>query len=89
MNKYKFLLKLSKTAVELEQMLTKSDVTLSTLENSTFTEPWIFEECREVAPKICKHLGSGSGGYADHIFRYACKELFNEDVDKLDYKCLR
>nr|CAI5870302.1 unnamed protein product [Callosobruchus analis] len=35
-------------------------------------------------------LGSGSGGYADHIFRYAAKELFGEEVSlPLVYRQLR
>jgi len=33
--------------------------------------------------------GSGSGGYAHHIFCNAAKELFNINIDKVEFKPLR
>lgn len=33
--------------------------------------------------------GSGSGGYAHHIFCNAAKELFNINTDKVEFKPLR
>lgn len=41
------------------------------------------------ALSIWSHELSGSGGYSDHIFKYAAKELFNEDINTLEYKNLR
>lgn len=38
---------------------------------------------------IWSHELSGSGGYSDHIFKHAAKELFNEDINTLEYKNLR
>ncbi|KAI8435348.1 hypothetical protein MSG28_003673 [Choristoneura fumiferana] len=35
------------------------------------------------------HAGSGSGGYADHIFLYAAEQLFGESKAPLVYKNLR
>lgn len=33
--------------------------------------------------------GSGSGGYAHHIFCNAAKELFNINIEKVEFKPLR
>ncbi|EDO38275.1 predicted protein [Nematostella vectensis] len=35
------------------------------------------------------HSGGGSGGFLEHIFKYASRELFDEKVDVLTYKTLR
>uniref|UniRef100_UPI0037E7746E cytosolic Fe-S cluster assembly factor narfl n=1 Tax=Semicossyphus pulcher TaxID=241346 RepID=UPI0037E7746E len=35
------------------------------------------------------HSGSGSGGYLHHVFMYAAKQLFGEEVKELTYKTLR
>lgn len=35
------------------------------------------------------HETSGSGGYADHLFRYAAKQLFDVDVETVVYRNLR
>lgn len=33
--------------------------------------------------------GSGSGGFAHHIFCHAAQELYNIDIDKVEFKPLR
>lgn len=40
-------------------------------------------------PTIWAHEQSGSGGFSDHLFKYAAKELFDEEVTTLEYKNLR
>ena len=40
-------------------------------------------------PSLYCHSGSTSGGYSDHVFTYAAKELFGEDLPCLQYKTLR
>lgn len=35
------------------------------------------------------HAGSGSGGYLHHVFSYAAKHLFGEEVEDLTYKTLK
>lgn len=35
------------------------------------------------------HSGGGSGGYLHHVFTYAAKHLFGEEVKELTYKTLR
>ncbi|KAK9889808.1 hypothetical protein WA026_007180 [Henosepilachna vigintioctopunctata] len=77
------------TAIELEQMLENDNISLNSLENSLFTEPWISNERCEVLPNLSKHVGSGSGGYADQIFKFAAKELFGMEIGNIEYKELR
>ncbi|KAF2883849.1 hypothetical protein ILUMI_22318 [Ignelater luminosus] len=77
------------TAIELEQMLQNDGITLQDVPPSTFSEPWTLKQDLETKPILKRHIGSGSGGYADHIFQYAAKELFGLECDKLEYKNLR
>lgn len=39
--------------------------------------------------ELSTNSGSGSGGYAHHIFCHAAQELFNIKVDKVEFKPLR
>lgn len=39
--------------------------------------------------EFLSHAGSGSGGYLHHVFTYAAKQLFGEEVKELTYKTLR
>lgn len=43
----------------------------------------------EPSAHMWAHESSGSGGYSDHIFKYAAKELFDMDIVELEYKNLR
>lgn len=70
-------------------MLEKDGISLENVTSSTFSEPWFSEENCEAIPEIHKHLGSGSGGYCDHIFRFAAMELFGITCEKLEYRNLR
>jgi len=38
---------------------------------------------------LVTNSGSGSGGYAHYIFCNAAKELFNINIDKVEFKPLR
>lgn len=76
------------TSIELEQMISK-DGTLHNYEKSTFSQPWLLKEECDIQPDITSRVGSGSGGYCDHVYRYAAKELFDMDIDKIEYKNLR
>lgn len=77
------------TAIELEQMLQSAEISLESLENSKFSQPWIDNVENEIIPVPHRNIGSGSGGYADYIFRNSAKEIFDLDCDNLDYKTLR
>lgn len=74
--------------VELEQMLSKEGVSLNSFENGKFSVPWLGEYA-EVSPDLRRLSGSGSGGYADNILRYAAKEIFGEALEDILYKPLR
>lgn len=39
--------------------------------------------------QIYRFESSGSGGYCEHIFKYAAKSLFDDTVGKLEFKSLR
>lgn len=70
-------------------MLEKENLSLNDFESSVFTQPWFDEGFAETTPELYSHIGSGSGGYADHIFKYAASELFGIHISKIDYKQLR
>ncbi|XP_004533876.1 probable cytosolic Fe-S cluster assembly factor GJ13047 [Ceratitis capitata] len=74
------------TAIEIEQMLTSDDTPLHTFPLADIDWPW---GIRSPETAIWAHEFSTSGGYADHIFKYAAKEIFEEVVEKLEYKNLR
>ena len=78
---YKQYLKLS--TVEVEQMLIKDKVNLTTLDNT----PLDLE--LSSGPTLKNHEGSSSGGYAHHVFINAAKELFNQQPENLQWKILR
>ncbi|XP_048188420.1 cytosolic iron-sulfur assembly component 3 isoform X2 [Perognathus longimembris pacificus] len=72
------------TTGEVFQMLEEEGVSLSELKpapldgltSSTSDEP-------------TSHRGGGSGGYLEHVFRYAARELFGIHVDEVTYRPLR
>ncbi|XP_052759047.1 probable cytosolic Fe-S cluster assembly factor GL21135 [Galleria mellonella] len=74
------------TAIELEQMLNNSGKSLSEVASSELDWPWSESDGH---PAIRRHLGSGSGGYADHVFSYAAEQLFGESNAPLVYRNLR
>lgn len=74
------------TSIEIEQMLNGENVNLMDETAQRMDWPW-----KTDAPthSIYGHEFSGSGGYAEHIFKYAAKELFGEIVDRVEFKALR
>ncbi|XP_026329563.1 probable cytosolic Fe-S cluster assembly factor GK14772 isoform X2 [Hyposmocoma kahamanoa] len=73
------------TAIELEQMLETNGIPLSDMPNIDLDWPW----SSEGSPMVRRHTGSGSGGYADHVFLYAAEQLFGQSDVPLVYKNLR
>lgn len=67
-------------------MLQKQGQILSDCPIGDFDWPWSHKRPEQF---IWAHETSGSGGYSDHIFRFAAKRLFDEDVKQLQYKNLR
>ncbi|XP_014601924.1 PREDICTED: probable cytosolic Fe-S cluster assembly factor AGAP009023 isoform X1 [Polistes canadensis] len=76
------------TSIELEQMLNESHLTLNDIEDGEIKKP--FGLCNDkIDNDLLSHKGSGSGGYADFIFHYAAKHLFDENNATLEFKNLR
>jgi len=75
-------------SVELEQMLSEDGLVLNEIKEGEIKQPFgSYNE--EIKNRLWSHSGSGSGGYADFIFRYAAKNLFDEDNVTVDFKNLR
>lgn len=67
-------------------MLISADTPLHTYAPSEIDWPW---HSGRPEASVWAHEFSTSGGYADHIFKYAAKELYDENVEVLEYKNLR
>lgn len=71
-------------------MLISQNTTLDTFDSVPIDWPWNLDEVVESDEIMIKgHFGSGSGGYADHLFQYAAKELYGIENAELNYKSLR
>lgn len=66
-------------------MLDNNAKSLAEVEGADLDWPW----GPEGAPAVRRHVGSGSGGYADLIFLHAAEQLFGETNAQLTYKNLR
>ncbi|NXC19610.1 NARFL factor, partial [Corythaeola cristata] len=53
---------------------------------SSFPSPRFSSAAEE---ELTTHSGGGSGGYLEHIYKYAAKELFGIQVDTIHYKPLK
>ncbi|XP_068151636.1 probable cytosolic Fe-S cluster assembly factor GK14772 isoform X1 [Drosophila tropicalis] len=75
------------TSIEVEQMLMEDERSLSQHEPVDLDWPWTDQRPESM---IWAHEATMSGGYAEHIFKYAAKELYSEDTDnELKFKQLR
>lgn len=66
-------------------MLTGEGCSLTTEENGSIDWPWS-SPCQE---PLWSHIGSGSGGWAHHIFLHAVAELFPGSQPDLTFRSLR
>ena len=73
------------TSLEVEQMLEENGVDFSEQLLQELDSMFSVSENNEVL----SHSGGGSGGYLEHVFRYATKALYNETIEGLTYKTLR
>ncbi|XP_041977680.1 probable cytosolic Fe-S cluster assembly factor GL21135 [Aricia agestis] len=71
------------TAIELEQMLDNSGLSLADCTSAALDAAW------GGAAGLHGRPGSGSGGWADHVFAHAAEQLFGESDAPLVYKNLR
>ncbi|XP_050098530.1 probable cytosolic Fe-S cluster assembly factor AGAP009023 [Anopheles aquasalis] len=75
------------TSIEIEQMLESLGLeTLQLVEKCPIDWPW--PTARPPA-FVWSHETSGSGGYSEHILKYAARKLFNLPVDTVEFKALR
>lgn len=69
-------------------MLNEHCLTLNEIDEGEIKQPFgCYNE--EIENRLWGHNGSGSGGYADFIFRYAAKNLFDEENVIVEFKNLR
>ncbi|KAK2144898.1 hypothetical protein LSH36_721g01043 [Paralvinella palmiformis] len=73
------------TSAEVEQMLEKESLSLSSIEERPLDN--LLKDGSE--PALIHHSGGGSGGYLEHVLRYAAKQLFGLSVDEIKYTVLR
>ncbi|KAF7655592.1 hypothetical protein LDENG_00053920 [Lucifuga dentata] len=73
------------TSGEVLKMLEEQNVSLNDMEPAPL-DTMFSNVCGE---EFLSHAGSGSGGYLHHVFTYAAKQLFGEEVKELTYKTLR
>lgn len=74
------------TSIEIEQMLSGENINLLDEKAVRMDWPWKTE-----APphSVYGYETSGSGGYAEYIFKYAASELFGEQITEVNFKSLR
>ncbi|XP_068192970.1 cytosolic Fe-S cluster assembly factor narfl [Antennarius striatus] len=73
------------TSGEVQKMLEEQSVSLNDIEPAPLDT--MFSSVN--GDEFLNHAGSGSGGYLHHIFTYAAKQLFGEEVKDLTYRVLR
>ncbi|KAM4531758.1 cytosolic Fe-S cluster assembly factor narfl [Odontesthes bonariensis] len=73
------------TSGEVQKMLEEENVSLNDVDPVAL-DTMFSSVCGD---QFLSHAGSGSGGYLHHVFTYAAKQLFGEEVKELTYKTLR
>ncbi|XP_074135845.1 cytosolic iron-sulfur assembly component 3 isoform X1 [Sminthopsis crassicaudata] len=73
------------TTGEILRLLEQEGVSLSDVDPAPLDAEFSFVSGEE----LFGHCGGGSGGYLEHIFRYAAQELFGIHVDGITYKPLK
>jgi len=68
---------------ELELMIQKEQISLQELQDHPL------DSIIGGDHTVNSHTGGGSGGYLEHVAKYAASHLFNLDIDKLSYKTMR
>ena len=75
------------TSMEVEKMLTEKNIDLPLLQDTPLDRGLSLVDSN--CETLLGHRGGGSGGYLEHTFIYAAKELFNIDEPDIQYKVLR
>lgn len=74
------------TSLEIEEMLDKAGVKLSEIASDSIDDISMFEP---MTSPIMVNSGSGSGGYSDHIFKFAAQQIFGQEVKDVVYKTMK
>lgn len=77
------------TPIEIEQMFNEYNVILSEIKIEKKIQRIFESKMKYLKNDLYGHSGSGSGGYAEFILRYAAKYLFNETDIIIEFKSLR
>lgn len=72
------------TPVEIEQILEEANINFADIELSEVDCLFANGEPEWTIPP-----GSGSGGYAEHVYRFAAKELFGMEVDQVHFTSVK
>lgn len=72
----------------MDALLIKQDVVFDELVPENF-DTVINNPNDDGKSKLLTSNGSGSGGYAHHIFCHAARELFSINIDNVEFKPLR
>ncbi|XP_037544283.1 cytosolic Fe-S cluster assembly factor narfl [Nematolebias whitei] len=73
------------TSGEVQKMLEEEHVSLADVKPAAL-DTLFSSVCGD---EFLSHAGSGSGGYLHHVFTFAAKQLFGEELKELTYKTLR
>lgn len=74
------------TSVEVDAMLEIENICLTDLPSADLDK---ISADIPIPSEMYSHSGSTSGGYSDHIFLHAAKELFGDTISEIQYKVLR
>ncbi|NXL88009.1 NARFL factor, partial [Alectura lathami] len=73
------------TTGEVLKLLEQEGVSLSDVDPAPLDTLF----CSAAEEELTGHAGGGSGGYLEHVYRHAAKELFGVQVDTIQYKPLK
>lgn len=71
------------TPIEVEQMLKKCEKNIIDYDAACLDWPWAVKNDNNF---IFSHESSGSGGYAEHLFKYVSENVYEERVENLEFK---
>lgn len=83
------------TAGELKKMIDEKDVTLETMTKTPLSKsddiiPELAHTYLDISKKLqYNHAGGGSGGYLEYVLKHAAQELFEIEVENLQYTLVR
>lgn len=77
------------TAVEVEQILAKLNKSLEDLEPVPLVDLLQDTDAPVAGCRLMSHFGSGSGGYAEFVLKYAAEKLFGKVINSVEWNAGR